>query len=38
MWGRLAFAKWVWLKIKQEGLCGFWSMFPEQGSILAQVF
>ena len=21
-------AKWVWLKIKQEGLCRFWFMFP----------
>ena len=26
--GRLAAGRWLWLKIKQEGLRGFWSMFP----------
>ena len=30
---------WVWLKIEQEGLRRFWSMFPlTKGSILVPVF
>ena len=31
-------AKWVWLKIKQEGLRRFWSIFHLQGSILVPGF